>query len=78
MIHTFPLFFNNKGPRDPYLTFKKMVGKVFLRGVMFTIVYNELGHKKGNSLNTFFLSQSSGKNISLLKTEMEGHEPVLC
>ena len=30
-----------------------------------------------NILNTFF-SQSSGKNINLLKTEMEGHEPALC
>ena len=53
-----------------------MVGNICLYGIRFNIVYSESGHKKLNILNTFFL-QNPGKNINILKTEMEWHETAL-
>ena len=54
-----------------------MIGKVFMYGISFSVVYNETGHKNMTNVEYLF-SHSSGKNINLLKTKMEGHEPALC
>ena len=59
------------------LCYAYIVGKIFLFGIRFNIVYHELGHKNMKNVEYLF-SQSSEKNISLLKTEMEGHETALC
>ena len=54
-----------------------MVGKVFLYGISFKIVYNQSGLRYDTFLIPF-VSQSSGKTINLVKTEMEEHEATLC
>ena len=46
-------------------------------GISFNIVYNELGKENIKNVEYPF-SQSSGKNINHLKTDLEGHETVLC
>ena len=60
------------GPRMLY-----MIGKIFLYGISFDIVYNELVHKNMNKSDLFFL-QSSETNMNLLKPEMEVRETALC
>ena len=55
-----------------------MVGKFFLYGISFNIVSNELGHKNMTNFEDLLFSQHSGKNINLLKTEMEWHQTTLC
>ena len=54
-----------------------MAGKIFLHRINCNIVYNESGDKNMENLNTF-LSLSSGKNMNLFITEVEGHERGVC
>ena len=50
------------------------VGKTFQYRISFNIIYNESGHKNMNNFEYHFFSQSSGKNLNLFKTEIEGQE----
>ena len=52
-----------------------IVGKIFLYGLRFDIVYNETPHENMKNLENLFFSQCSE---NLFKTEMEVHETALC
>ena len=54
-----------------------IVGNVFLYGISFNIKYNKLGHKNMTNFEHLLFTEF-WKNINLLKTEMDGHEPALC
>ena len=55
-----------------------MVGKIFLYGVSFDIVYNKSVHENMEKLlKLFFFTQCSEKYINLFKTEMEVCETAL-
>ena len=55
-----------------------MAGKIFLYVISFNIVYNESAHENMKNVEYLFCPQSSGKNINIFKTQMEGQDTALC
>ena len=55
-----------------------MVGKIFLYGISFNRVYNELGHTNIYKFEYLLFHRVQEKNINILKTEMEEHETAQC